>query len=122
MLKVIKKEVVGYMHEYVNIGGQQELITSSEDLLVILRRVNYDVAEELDKDLHKALTEKQLQDKREQSDMIAYESELEEDRAAFGDILDLLGRLEDIVGSKRVSKDKAMGIISDIRKIISNVY
>ena len=110
------------MHEYVNIGGQQELITNSEDLLVVLRKVNYEVAEELEKDLHKALTEKQLQDQRVQSDMVAYESELEENRDAFGDILDALRQLEDVISSKRVSKCKAMGIMSDIRKIISNVY
>ena len=110
------------MHEYVDIGGQQELITNSEDLLVVLRKVNYEVAEELEKELHKALTEKQLQDQRLQSDVIAYESELEENRDALGDILEALGQLEDIIGSKRISKDKAIGIMSDIRKIISNVY
>ena len=110
------------MHEYVNIGGQQELITRSEDLLVALRKVNYEVAEELEKDLHKALTEKQLQDQKLQSDMIAYESQLDENRDAFGDMLEALGQLEDIIGSKRINKDKSMGIMSDIRKIISNVY
>ena len=54
--------------------------------------------------------------------MIAYESELEENRDAFGDILEALGQLEGIISSKRVSKDKAMGILSNIRKVISNVY
>ena len=110
------------MHEYVNIGGQQELITRSDDLLVVLRKVNYEVAEELEKDLHKALTERQLQDQRLQSDMMAYESEQEENRDSFGDILEALGQLGDVIGSKRISKDKAIGTISDIRKIISNVY
>lgn len=110
------------MHEYININGTSELITDTEDLLKAIYSTNYEIAEQLEKDLQKALTEKQLQDRREQSDMIAYESELEENRSAFGDILEELGQLEGIVSSKRISKDKAIGIVSDIRKIISNVY
>ena len=110
------------MHEYININGTSELITNTEDLLKAIYSANYEIAEGLDKDLQKALTERQLQDQKAQSDMIAYESELDENRDAFGDILEELGQLEDIISGKRVSKDKAMGILSNIRKVISNVY
>ena len=117
-----KRNGVVNMHEYININGTSELITNTEDLLKAIYSANYEIAEELEKDLHKALTERQLQDQKAQSDMIAYESELEENRDAFGDILEALGQLEGIISSKRVSKDKAMGILSNIRKVISNVY
>lgn len=54
------------------------------------------------------------------SDLLSYEASLESNSAAFFDILDVLKNISDILGSKRINRNKIADYVGEISKIISN--
>lgn len=64
--------------------------------------------------------EKTYQDKRFDSDMISYESQIEEYRNILSDTMDELNTLRtSIIDSKRINKDS---IINTLKRITNNIY
>lgn len=54
------------------------------------------------------------------NDLLSYEASLESNSAAFFDILDVLKNISDILGSKRINRNKIADYVGEISKIISN--
>lgn len=54
------------------------------------------------------------------SDLLSYEASLESNSAAFFEILDVLKNISDILGSKRINRNKIADYVGEISKIISN--
>ena len=74
--------------------------------------MGYDIAHIVDDELYKAKTQKEYDRLKFESDMVCYESSLEDNTAAFNDISNII----DDFRSK--TKDRKMISIQDVNKIL----
>ena len=110
------------MFEYVKIDDTKVLITNTRDIVDELSINHYEIANCLINEINLAYNEKELQEKRIHTDLECYEADLEANRNAFSDILEELKTNERLMDSKRTNKVKVDKSLSQIHKIISNVY
>ena len=54
------------------------------------------------------------------SDLLSYEASLESNAAAFTDIQEELANISEVIGNKRMSRDKIAHSVLEIKKIINN--
>lgn len=97
--------------------NNQYYYTDTEDFQNVLNELKIEGLTEYIQSLE---NEKTYQDKRFDSDMISYESQIEEYRNMLSDTMDELNTLKaSIIDSKRINKDN---IINTLKRITNNIY
>lgn len=105
----------------MNINDNYELILSADDFKRMIELYMGDEAAAYFGEIVASANEavRAISDKTN-SDLSSYEASLESNSAAFFDILDVLKNISDILGSKRINRNKIADYVGEISKIISN--
>lgn len=105
----------------MNINDNYELILSADDFKRMIELYMGDEAAAYFGDIVASANEAvRSANDRTNSDLLSYEASLESNSAAFFDILDVLKNISDILGSKRINRNKIADYVGEISKIISN--
>ena len=105
----------------MNIKGKNKTIFDIKDFSELVREYMGDDASRF---LDKAIGAKQEDDKYQElkfnSDMTSYESQVEENRYAFVDILDEIEKIESVLNSPRMNRVKLQKATKEIKKVVNN--
>lgn len=82
--------------------------------------MGYDAAKWLRTHVEQAEKAADYTERKMNSDLVAYEADLDSNRTAFQDIQDAVDSIDDLLCESRINRDKIAFHIGEIRKIISN--
>lgn len=105
----------------MNIKGKNKTIFDIKDFSELVREyMGDDASRFLDKAIESNQEDGKYQELRFNSDMASYESQVEENRYAFVDILDEIEKIESVLNSPRMNRVKLQKATKEIKKVVNN--